>query len=420
MRHIVYGIVVSTTIVFALIVVLTQSAQAQTFKVIHTFTGKGDGATPWAGLTMDQAGNLYGTTCGNDCAYGGNAGTVFKLSRKGSGWIFNPLYNFVGGPDGANPHAGVVFGPQGNLYGTTPYSDGHGCTNGSGCGKVFGLKPLASACESAFCQWAETVLYSFRGGSDGVAPALGNVIFDSAGNLYGTTLFGGTYSAGMAFELTSSGSGWTETHLYSFTGGSDGGYPYAGLIFDQAGNLYGTTSGGGAYGAGTVFELTPSGSGWTENTLYSFTGGGDGGYPYAGLLFDQAGVLYGATISGGQAGGGTVFKLRPSNGAWTYSLVYSFKGPGGAYCGPTGDLVMDGAANLYGATQCDGAQGEGSVFKLTPSGGSWTYSSLHDFANGSDGGNPVGRLILDASGNLYGTASRADGKGQGVVFEITP
>ena len=359
MRDFVRRIVVSISLVLALTVVLTQSAPAQTFNVIHTFTGKGDGATPWSGLTMDQAGNLYGTTCGNDCGYGGNAGSIFRLSRNGSSWIFNPLYNFPGGSAGGNPYAGVVLGPHGSLYGTTPYAFG-------GYGTVFSLTPSATACKSAICYWAETLLYRFTGGSDGAAPAFGDVIFDGAGNLYGTTLFGGAYSAG------------------------------------------------------TVFELTPSGSGWTENILYSFTGGSDGGYPYAGLIFDQAGALYGATMFGGQAGGGTVFKLTPVNGIWNYSTVYSFNGPGGAYCGPAGNLIMDAAANLYGATQCDGTYGLGSVFELTLSGGRWTYTSLHDFANGSDGGNPVGPVMLDASGNLYGTASRSGSSGQGVVFEITP
>jgi uncharacterized repeat protein (TIGR03803 family) len=367
---------------------------------------------------MDQVGNLYGTACGNDCGTAGNAGTVFRLSKNGSGWIFNPLYIFAGGNNGANPHAGVVLGPHNILYGTTPYVGGSGC--GSSCGTVFSLKPLPSACKSALCFWAETVLYGFTGGTDGAAPAFGDVVFDGAGDLYGTTQFGGTFSSGTVFELTPSGSGWKENILYSFTGGSDGGFPYAGVILDKAGNLYGTASSGGANGVGTVFELTPSGSGWTANTLYSFTDSSDGGYPYGGLTFDQSGALYGATISGGQAGGGTVFKLTPSGDTWTYSLVYSFNGPGGAYCGPTANLITDGAGNLYGTTLCDGGFGKGSVFKLTPSGGNWTYISLHDFGGFSDGANPVGPVMLDANGNLYGTAAYAGGSGLGVAFEITP
>ncbi len=406
---------------FALTAVVTPSAPAQTFKIIHNFTGAGDGRTPWAGLTMDQAGNLYGTTCGDACGGGGTAGTAFKLSKKGSGWIVSPLYSFAGSASGASPYAGIVFGPHGSLYGTTAYTGGAGCENGSGCGTIFSLKPSAFACKSALCFWTGTVLYGFTGGTDGAAPALGDVVFDAVGNLYGTTQFGGTYGAGAVFELTPSESGWTESILYSFTGDSDGAHPYAGVVLDQAGNLYGTANLGGAFGAGTVFQLTPSQSGWTENTLYTFAGGSDGGYPYSGLIFDPTGALYGATISGGQDGGGTVFKLTPSNGGWTYSLVYGFKGPGGAYCGPTANLTLDGANNLYGTTQCDGGSvGHGTVFRLTPSGDSWTYKSLHDFSGGGDGGNPVGPVLLDASGNLYGTAANAGASSRGVAFEITP
>jgi uncharacterized repeat protein (TIGR03803 family) len=390
------------------------SGYAQTFTVLHAFTGGADGGNPAAGLTIDSAGNLYGTT-----QYGGSGyGTAFTLVHQGSGWLLSPLYSFSGGSDGANPSAGVVFGPQGSLYGTTQYGQAGGCNYGTGCGTVFNLRPQATTCRSTFCSWSESVLYSFTGVSDGAAPALGDVIFDSAGNMYGTTLMGGAYSAGTVFELTPSGSGWSESILYSFTGGSDGGYPWAGLTLDSAGNLYGTTVLGGANEGGTVFQLTSSGAGWTENVLYSFEEGNDGGYPYGGLVFDPSGNLYGTTADGGQGGGGTVFKLTPSHPSWTFSLVYSLSG--GLYCGSTGNLIMDSAANLYGTTQCDGAYGQGTVFKLTPSGGSWTYTSLHDFGGGGDGANPVGGVTLDSSGNLYSTASSAGTNGQGLVFEITP
>ena len=409
-------------IVFVLTILSTESAQAQTYTILHSFTGGQDGGSPFTGLTMDRAGNLYGTTMiggitGVNCP-SNTCGTVFKLARHGSGWIFNPLYSFAGGNDGANPYAGVVFGPNGSLYGTTPYGGGDGCGFGSGCGTVFNLKPSATACKTALCYWTETLLYGFTGGSDGAAPAFGNLIFDSVGHLYGTTLMGGDYGAGTVFELTPSGSGWTETTLYSFTGGSDGGYPWAGLTLDNAGNLYGTTELGGTYDGGTVFQLTPSGLGWTENVLHSFPGGNDGDEPYAGLIFDQSGSLYGATVDGGQRFGGTAFKLTPSNGSWTFSLVYSFQGS--AFCGPTGNLIMDAAANLYGTTECGGAYGKGAVFKLTLSGGAWRYTTLHDFTAGNDGANPVGGVVLDASGNVYSTAGAAGANGQGVVFEITP
>ena len=395
---------------FALTVVLTQPAQAQTFKVIHTFTGGGDGANPYAGLTMDQAGNLYGTA---SLGGGSGNGTVFRVSKKGSGWVFTPLYSFQGPPDGANPEARVVFGPDGILYGTTSFGGGCG-----GCGTVFTLKPYPTACTTALCGWQETVLYSFKGGSDGMNPTLGDLIFDKAGNLYGTTSGGGAYGHGTVFELVPSQGGWTERVLYSFTGGSDGSQPFGGPIFDNAGNLYGTTIRGGTYGWGTVYELTPSGSGWTVNVLYTFQGKNDGSYPFGGLVFDQSGNLYGDNWYAGQYVGGTVFKLAPSNGSWTYSVVYSLSGSGNR--GPAASLVMGGAGNLYGTTLNDGPYGSGNVFRLTPSGGGWTYTPLYDFTGGNDGGEPICNVTFDANGNLYGTTYYGGAHGYGVIWEITP
>ena len=398
---------VALVIVLILPIVATPAAQAQTFNVIHTFTGGGDGANPFAGVTLDAAGNLYGTTDG---------GTVYKLTRKGSGWTLNVLYTF-NGSNGANPDARVIFGPNGTLYGTTTNGGTHGY------GTVFNLGPFPSACKSALCPWMETVLYSFQGSpNDGANPGNGDVLFDQAGNIYGTTFTGGADNWGAVYELTPSGSGWQESVLHSFSF-SDGAFPSAGVISDNAGNLYGTTDAGGSSTYGTVFELMHSS--WTENLLYNFQNGNDGLNPNAGLIFDHSGNLYGATRGGGSGGGGTVFKLTPSGGSWTYSLVYSFIGNAGGYCGPIGSLVMDGAGNLYGTTNCDGANGLGSVFKLTPSGNSWTYASLHDFTGGSDGESPYCSVAFDSNGNLYGTAFyggdlNCRGTGCGVVWEITP
>ena len=411
--------------VFALTVVLTQSAQAQIFKVIHTFTGGGDGAGPSAGLTMDQAGNLYGTTCGSLPCSPGNNGNIFKLSKKGSTWIVNPIYTFAGGNDGTSPRGGVIFGPDGSLYGTTMYGGGDGCS-GFGCGTVFQLKPYPAACNTALCGWQETVLHRFTGKPDGVNPASVDLIFDQAGSLYGTTQLGGTSNSGTVFQLAPSGSGWTERILYSFTGYGDGLWPSASLIFDNAGNLYSTTMGGGAGYNGTVFQLIPSGSGWTEDVLFSFQGyyGTTGGSPLAGVIFDPLGNLYGATVFGGENKDGTVFELTPSNGMgpWTFTLVYTFSGPDGA--APSNSLVMDAAGNLYGTASNGGAYGGGSVFKLTPGGSGWTFSSLHDFTGGSDGRYPYSNVIFDAAGNLYGTASSGGSQncyqGCGTVWEITP
>jgi len=394
-----------------LIVVAAQPAQAQTYTVIHTFTGGQDGGTPRSGLTI-KAGNLYGTAYNGGVGYG----TVYQLKHKGAGWTFTPLYTFKGfgnGGDGANPEARVIFGPNGTLYGTTNLG-------GLGVGTVFNLRPAARACTAALCPWTETVLHSFYGNPDGEGPGYGDLIFDKAGNIYGTTSNGGNGSNdGTVYELTpKAGGGYTEMPIYSFSG-SDGAFPQNGVIFDNAGNLYSTTINGGlSISYGTVFELTKS-IGWTESLPYSFQGGNDGGYPYAGLIFDPSGNLYGATSDFGTGGGGTVFELSPSGDSWTYNVLYSFAGTADHQCGPWGTLVMDGAGNLYGTTYCDGANGYGNVFELSPLNGGWIYMDLYDFTGGNDGGNPVSNVVFDASGNLYGTASTGGTHNVGVVWEIT-
>lgn len=279
------------------------------------------------------------------------------------------------------------------------------------------MQPSPVACKTALCPWTETVLHRFSGGSDGGAPGFGDLIFDQAGNIYGTTSAGGAYGYGTIFKLTPSGGSWTETVLYSFTGGSDGSQPFAGLIFDNVGNLYGTTFVGGTFGYGTVFQLTPSGSGWTETVLYSFHGESDGSEPVGGLIFDRSGNLYGTTSTWDAGKGGTVFKLTPSDGTWVFALLYSFTGQGG----PLASLTMDATGNLYGTTY--GVGFFGNVFKLTRSGNGWTYTSLHDFTGYYDGANPWGNVILDASGNIFGTSSFGYGGYPdccGVAFEITP
>ena len=425
LSNILRGSSFAVLLVCARVMIATQLAQAQAFKVIYNFTGGRDGASPAAGLTMDRAGNFYGTTSAG--GFGGS-GTVFSLSNKGSGWVLNPLYNFTGGSDGSQPYDGVIFDQAGNLYGTTTYGGLPECGGYPGCGTVFNVKPPGIPCATALCPGTETVLHTFTAGSDGDYPYnVGNLIFDQAGNLYGTTSNGGLpgvcdgFGCGTVFKLSPSGSGWTESILYSFTGGSDGGGPASGLIFDQAGNLYGTTQGGGSGsctgGCGTVFKLSPSGSGWTESVLYSFTGGDDGYSPVAGLILDSSGNLYGATVFGGEGGGGTVFELTPSGGSWTLQTLHSFA----ELSGPQANLVMDSVGNIYGTNF--GAFGGGEVFKLAPSGGGWTYTSLHNFCtepNCTDGGFPASNVIFDTSGNLYGIASSGGADGNGVVWEITP
>jgi uncharacterized repeat protein (TIGR03803 family) len=401
------------TIAFVLTVVATQAAQATTFNVIYTFTSGNDGTTPNAGLTIDTAGNLYGTTLAGAHGYG----TVFKLAKAGSNWTLTTLYSFTGGNDGASPRSKVIIGPDGNLYGVTSAGGGSGC-GGRGCGTIFTVR---KGCPAPICSWTESVLYRFTGGTDGGVP-IGNLLFDPSGNLYGTTEIGGkphgcgNIGCGTVFKLTKSGRSWTETVLYEFQGGSDGAFPNGAVIFDTSGNLYGTTCCGTSHNAGTVFELTPAEGGWSEKLLYVFQGSSDGKEPDTALIFDNRGNLYGSTIFGGTGRGGTVFELTRAGDSWTFSVLYSPRGN----IGPDGTLILDAVGNLYGTTQQDGEYLLGSAFKLTPSGGSWTYTSFHDFTGGNDGDLPESSLVFDRNGNLYGTAAYGGANGDGVIIEITP
>ena len=413
---------VSTTliIVLALIAGFTQPAWAQTYTVIHNFTGgQQDGSHPYNGFTI-RGGTLYGTTANGGASFG----TVYQLTHQSSGWAFKLLYVFQGEDDGAYPTARVVPGPNGTLYGTTIEG------GGPGYGVVFNLKPPTNTvCSTATCRWTETPLYQFSGGTDGYGPTAGDLVFDQAGNIYGVTEFGGTTAHGNVYELTYSGGNWTDNVLYSFGGGQDGEFPYSGVIFDHSGNLDGTTRQGGgtgclsSVGCGTVFQLVPSDSGWTESQLYKFQGGSDGGFPESGVIMDSSGNLYGATSIYGNLscnsgfGCGAVYELIASGGSWTFSTLYDFASGGG---GPVAPLTMDAAGNLYGTTLLDGANRFGNVFKLSPTQNGWTYTDLYDFTGGTDGGEPMSNIVFDAQGNLYGTTYEGGADNLGVVFEITP
>src|ERR1019366_5953849 len=346
-RAVVAGLALA--IMLVLMLSATEAVQAQTFQVIHDFTGGVDGAEPTFGLTIDAAGNLYGTTFEGDAG----TGTAYKLAHKTTGWALTPLYVFTITSNGVIPYSTLVIGRDGKLYGTTGFGGVGPCLayGHTGCGTVFSLQTPGTFCHTSYCPWIETPLYKFSGGADGSNPYGATVVFDAAGNLYGTTYGGGGGSCsggcGVVYKLTPAGSGWTESTVYTFTGGADGAAPWAGVTLDQAGNLYGTTSSGGAFSGGTVYELSPAGSGWTQKTLHSFQlSQTDGANPYAGLIFDQSGNLYGATQYGGSGGGGTVFELSPSGGNWIFTTLYSFSGSGGGRAkGPVADLVMDGAGN---------------------------------------------------------------------------
>jgi uncharacterized repeat protein (TIGR03803 family) len=377
----------------ALLGLIAVGAHAQTYTALYKFDGYPDGSNPLAGVVLNSTtGTLYGTT-----SYNGSfrrTGIVFSLNAAGDESV---VRNF-GYWNGAYPTAPLVSDAEGNLYGTTYY--GGALENEAGNGTVFKLGEGSP-------------LHSFTGSPDGANPYAG-VIVDSAGNLYGTTLYGGAYGKGTVFEVDSAG---VETVLYSFTGGPDGGEPYGNLVMDATGILYGTTILYGAYGYGTVFKLVPSGA---ERVLHSFTGGADGGWPTAGLILDAAGNLYGTTTIGG-ARYGTVFKLD-SRGAAT--VLHTFTGsPDGN--SPFAGLVMDVAGNLYGTTLYGGNSsycGCGTVFEIDAAG---KETVLHTFTGEIDGAYPEGGLILDSAGNLYGTTESGGyhfdlGGGDGVVFKITP
>ena len=395
-------------ILLTLISVANPAAQAQTFTVLHNFTGGADGGSPYAGLTRNGASNFYGTT-----AVGGSDGngTVFELRHAGSGWVLTPLYSFQGMPDGSTPQAQVTIGPNGSLYGTTTQGGEYAQ------GTVFNLTPASRPPAKVFDSWTETLLHSFSGAeNDGAFPG-SDVVFDSAGNIYGTTTFGGIYNSGTAYELTpSSGS---VRVLYNYNCGEEITFS-ADLIFDRLGNLYGTFGYCGPYGYGEVYKLTPSGSGWTTSILYAFQGGNDGANPVAGLVSDASGNLYGNTITGGAGGGGTVYELSNAGLNWTFSVLYGIVGRFDSGS-DNGSLVMDSDGNLYGTTVSGGLYGRGSVFKLTQhADGSWTFTDIYDFSGLLDGGGPNGGLILDEAGNLYGTTDSGGSSERGVVFEITP
>ena len=350
-----------------------------------------DGAVPLAGLIFDAAGNLYGTT-EQGGSYSGclgySCGTAFQLSPGANGkWTEKVLHSFGKGQDGWWPDAGLILDAAGSLYGTTSRGGGVSSCNGNDCGTVFELTTGANG------KWKEKVLHRFGKGMDGIDPEA-RLIFDAAGNLYGTTQYGGNsycnVGCGTVFELTPGANGrWTERILHRFDQNlkpTNGLWPRADLIFDTAGNLYGTTTAGGSDtgycfgGCGTVFQLAPGANGkWEEKVLHRFNDNGEDGYsPYAGLTFDAAGNLYGTTYFGGASGTscengcGTVFRLAlGTNGKWKESVLHSFNSNGTDGVMPTADLILDAAGNLYGATGSGGAygcngSGCGIVFEITP------------------------------------------------------
>jgi uncharacterized repeat protein (TIGR03803 family) len=383
-------------------------ASAATLTVLNSFKSTGKGGDY-------PYGGLIADSAGN--LYGttqdggaSNDGTVFKLTPPATGkkWTETVLNSF-NRTNGKQPLGSLLADSAGNLYGTTDYG------GASNFGTVFELTPPAAG-QTA---WTEAVLISFNG-TNGKTPNSGSLIADNAGNLYGTTGMGGASNAGTVFELTPPAAGqtaWTETVLLSFTK-KHGEHPFAGVIADSAGNLYGSTAGGGAVNYGTVFRLAPPAAGqtaWKQTILFSFNGT-DGGNPAGGLIFDSAGNLYGETAGGGASSYGTVFELTPpaaGQTAWTETVLASFNETDGGF--PTGSLIFDRAGNLYGTTQQGGVSNDGTVFELMPPAAgqtAWTQNVLISF-DGTNGVLPSSGVIADAAGNLYGTTSQGGSTYQG-------
>jgi uncharacterized repeat protein (TIGR03803 family) len=395
-------------------------AAAVNEQVLYSFGGLSGFYNPGP-LIFDRAGNLYGT------AGSQGSGIVFELSPSGlGGWTQTTLHGFSGS-DGANPSGPLLFDNVGNLYGMTE-NGGTGDCSFSGCGVIYELSPGSDG-------WAETVLYSFTGGSDGRYP-LGGLVADSSGNLYGTASFGGNLSdclgsgCGTVFMLARTPKGWEFKVLHSFSGGSDGAEPLAGLSI-RSGTLYGTASVGGdpacnAFalpGCGTVFKMTPGkGGGAQFQIIYSLAGGTDGSYPCAGIIFDSTGNAYGTTLSGGPANNGTVFRLVPGAvGQWQETVLYSFAATNDGW-NPDAPLVIDKSGNLYGTTQFATIYPNGGiVFRLSPaSNGTWSEAILHNFTGGgSDGKTPSSGVIFGKGPGLYGSTSAGGTFNGGTVYEIT-
>jgi uncharacterized repeat protein (TIGR03803 family) len=387
-----------------------------TGKTIYAFQGDSDAAYPaYGGLISDDAGNAYGTTAGgggNACSYGG-CGTVFKLTKDRKESV---LYAFKGGSDGESPQAGLTLDASGNLYGTTAFG-GAVC---SSCGTVFRIASDGT----------HTVLYSFQDGTDGYYP-VSNIVIDQSGNLFGTTTSGGGtqecgQGCGIVFEVQPNG---TEIVLYRFQGGKYGAFPSGTLVADSAGNLYGTTGGGGQCfgqsGCGTVFKVTPSGQ---ESILYDFQGGTDGIGPEGGVIIDNTGNLYGTTAWSGTVNNtccGVVFEVSTGSGA--ESVLYNFRG-GTDGANPMAGVVRDSKGRLFGTTEVGGeggggdgckkviaGDGCGTVFKLEPGGKETVLFAFH----GRYGKRPLAPVLLGKNGAIYGVTSEGGPDKQGVVFEVT-
>jgi uncharacterized repeat protein (TIGR03803 family) len=396
---------VSTVAAAAAIIIVASAgmAEAHSFKDLHDFRGGKDGGMPFSGLVADGQGNFYGATNTGghgSCSDGGGCGTVFKIDARGKK---KTVYIFKGKKDGSGPVGALAAGPDGSIYGVNEFG-GAPC----GCGTVFKILPDGT----------ENTLYQFKGSSDGLRPKAG-VTLDAAGNIYGTTQQGGgSCSCGTVYKLTPTG---TETIIHSFTGGADGLEPWSGVVFDSAGNLYGTTQAGGTgctFECGTLFKIKPNGN---KTVVHNFgVDIEDGGAPMGGLIFDNTGTLWGTTLEGGNSVRGTLYKVT-ADGTETVAWAFSNFPDGG---NPQDGVVFDGTGNLYGTLASNGNDDPGFIFK-------WSIpdqaeSIVYSFPPLPAGRGPIGVLAFDAKGNLYGTtyagggnhAPGCDLNGCGTAFEV--
>ena len=333
---------------------LTPTPNGWVHTVLYSFTGGVDGGEPYKGVTLDRDGNLYGTavTGGSGNCEGG-CGVIYKLTYRKGTWTQKVVHAFTGGDDGSGPGSRVTVDRAGNVYGMAPTGGAYGL------GTIYRIRPPSSGALTF------KVIHAFTGGVDGSSGSAGRMIL-RGGRLYGAATTGGSHGSGVVFELTPMAFGeWDFKTIYTFQGQPDGSFPYGALLFDPSGNIYGTTYYGGANGIGAVYKLSPQPVGeWTEDLIYSFQQGPDGNSPISNLVFDKAGNLYGTTSEGG-LGSGTIFKLSPVGGNWTETVVHAFEGPpdgGFAYNG----MVVDVFGNFYGATVHGGENNDGSVYKFTP------------------------------------------------------
>ena len=367
-----------------------------------------------SGVGGGPVGGLIADSAGNlyGAAGSNDGGAAYELiPSSGGAWTLKVLHEF-GSSSNVGPYTSFIRDAAGNLYGASTFGGAYGW------GAIFELKPIANG------TWREQTLYSFSNSAvDGHSPGA-NLLLDAAGNLYGTTQEGGLKNVGVVFKLTpSSSGGWKETILYSLPykqkHWADSDYP---LTMDAAGNLYGVTNIGGALDGGYVFKLSPTSSGpWTFTTLYSFgvyTGPGPA-VPWSAVVFDSAGNLYGITANGGTEGSGAVYELSPSSGGWTETTLVSFPSSCSPACVPEAGIIIDSSGNIFGTASCTGFYG--CAYELSPSGdGTWALNILHSFAGGNDAAYPSSGALLNISGKLYGTTREGGTSNRGTVYAITP